>query len=256
MTIRLSASRIFRWHLIAIVLFGILNLLVLFGDALGYHGMLGFSALFRLSGEGNAPSAFSALALVAAALAAARNTQAGALREGERAGWRIFAILLTFMAIDEAIQIHEIMRAVGARLSAVSPWLAFSIYPYGLVALGLAVFLFRFWMRQSRAVMVGIALGGICYVVAAVGLELVEDRMFAAGIGNYDTRMGAAAAVEELGEMVAVALFLRAFLVRFGELGGGAFLSLVGARPILGIEIAPALQPGEPPKPVAVEGDA
>lgn len=238
MTARLSVTRIFCWHLAAIAALGLLNLAVLAGDAAGYHGMLGFSSLFRLSGEGNVPNLFSALAIAATALVAARIAQAETLRDGERQGWRLFALLLAFMAIDEAVQLHESLNAIGLRLRATGPWFHIGVFPYAMVAIGLAIILYRFWARQSRAVRIGIASAGICYVVAAIGMEVAENMLYGAGVSLYDRRMAALFALEELGEMAAVALFLRTFLVRFEELGAGPLLALVGARPLLAIEIS------------------
>lgn len=254
MAVRLSAPRVFRWHLGAIVLLATLNLLVLGGDAAGYHGMLGFSPLFRLADEGNVPSIFSALAILACSLVAARITQADNLRDGERSGWRTLAMVLGFMALDEAVQIHEAVTGV-VRLNALQPWLLPVAYPYAVVALALGLLLFRFWQRQSRAVSLGILSGGVCYLAAAVGMEVVPERLFRAGIAVNDARYTACVALEETGEMLAVALLLRAFLVRCAELGGGPLLALVGARPMVEIEIAPDRQSPPLLQPIASRGD-
>lgn len=255
MAVRLSAGRVFRWHLASIVLLATLNLLVLAGDAAGYHGMLGFSPLFRLADEGNAPTIFSALAILAASLVAARIAQAGDGRDGERSGWRILAVVLAFMALDEAIQIHEAVTAI-VRLDALQPWLLPAAYPYAIVALILGLLLFRFWLAQSRAVRLGIALGGTCYLVSAVGMEIVAERLFGAGVTVHDVRFTTAVALEEIGEMLAVALLLRAFLSRFTELGGGPLLALVGVRPMLAVRIEPDMSLAPSPQPTVVRADA
>jgi len=231
---RLTPSRIFRRHLLAILGLAALNAIALIGDLAGFHSMLGFSDLLRLSGEGNLPTLFSALALAATALVAARLSQAGNLRGGEQRGWRVFAWLLAFMALDEAIQLHEILTGIGLRYQAAGPWRHIGIFPYALVAIGLSVLLFRFWAEQSRTVRRGIALAGICYLVAAVGMEIPENLLVSHSVSPYDFRRAAFFAVEELGEMIAVALFLRTFLLRFAELGGGPLLALTA------IEIEPA----------------
>lgn len=247
----LTVSRVFRRHLLVIAVLGLLNLMVLIGDAAGHIGLLGFSPLFRVSGEGNIPNLFSALAIAAAALVALRVSQSAGLRADERAGWRVFAGLFGFMAIDEAVQLHEALNAIGHRLQAAGPWLYVGIFPYAAVAFLLSIILARFWVRQSKAVRFGIAAAGICYVAAAIGLEIPENVLGDAGVSPYDARMGALFAMEELGEMAAVALFLRTFLVRFAELGGGPLLALVGARPIFAIEIAPASKAIHAPDPIS-----
>ncbi len=250
MAARLSVSRIFRGHLLVILLLGCLNLLVMIGDARDNHLTAGLSHLFRLSSEGNVPNLFSALAIAAAALVAARVAQVPGLAAAERSGWRMLAILFAFMALDEAVQIHEGLSAVGHAYGAAGPWLNAGVFAYALVALFVIVWLFRFWLRQGRAVRAGFALGGIVYLVSAIGLEVRENVLMSAGVSHYDLRLGTLFTLEELGEMVAVALFLRTFLCRFAELGGGPLLALVGARPMLAIDIEPASELAHAPQPV------
>jgi hypothetical protein len=239
MTARFTVSRFFRLHLAAILALGLLNLFVLAGDARGSHLLFGYSPLFRLSAEGNIPNLFSALGLAAAALAAARLTQAGALREGERRGWIVLAAVLALMALDEAAQVHEAMNAIGRRFRASGPFYYIGAFPYLLVAAALALLLFRFWLEQSSRVKRGIAIGGLCYLSAAIGMEVMENILIDRGTSTFDARMAALFAVEELGEMFAAALLLRTFLVRFEELGGGPLLTLAGERPLFAIEIVP-----------------
>lgn len=242
MAARLTVSAIFRRHLLAIATLGLLNAVTLVGDAFGHINLLGFSTLFRLAYEANIPTLFSALALAAAALVALRLAQADDLAAVERAGWRVFALVFAFMALDEIAQLHEVLNAVGARFQPRGPWLYVGIFPYAAVALWLTVILFRFWSRQSRAVRGGIVIAGGCYLVAAIGIEMPENLLTDAGVSDFDFRLGLLFAAEELGEMVAVAVFLRAFLVRFEELGGGPLLALVGERPLLAIEVVPRLK--------------
>lgn len=248
MVARLTVSTIFRRHLLAIAMLGLLNAMTLVGDALGHINLLGFSTLFRLAYEANIPTLFSALALAVAALVALRLTQADGLADGDRAGWRVFALVFAFMALDEIAQLHEVLNAMGARFQPQGPWLYVGIFPYAVVALWLSLILFRFWQRQSGAVRGGIALAGGCYLIAAIGIEMPENLLTDAGVSDFDLRLGLLFAAEELGEMVAVAIFLRAFLVRFEELGGGPLLALVGERPLLALEIAPRLK-AIPPAP-------
>ena len=133
----------------------------------------------------------------------------------------MLAAVLALMALDEAVQVHEAMNAVGRRFNASGPFYYIGAFPYLLVAAALAVFLFRFSLEQSGRVKRGIAIGGLCYLAAAIGMEVLENILIDRGTSAFDARMAALFAVEELGEMFAAALLLRTFLVRFEELGGG-----------------------------------
>ena len=239
MTARFTVPRFFALHLAAILTLGLLNAIVLLGDTAGYHHLFGYSQLFRLSGEGNIPNLFSALGLVVGSLAAARLAQAGGLRTGERRGWIVLALVLVLMALDEAVQIHESLNAIGRRFNASGPFYYIGAFPYVLVAAGLALFLFRFWRGQSGPVKRGIVLGGAFYLFAAIGMEVFENILIDRGTSAFDPRMATLFLVEELGEMVASAILLRTFLLRFEELGGGLLWGLVGERPLFAIEIEP-----------------
>ena len=251
--IRLTVARLFRGHLVAIILFGVVHLLVVAGDYGGPRPLLAFSPLFRLTDEGNLPSLFSALALAACALVAVRIAQSSALRAGEARGWRLLAGVFGFVALDEATQLHEVLSRFGAALGTSGPLLFAGAFPYAAVAVALAVVLHRFWFEQSRAVRRGIAVAGLLYVAAAVGLEAPENLMLDRGLGMYDLRLAPFHAAEELGEMAAAALFLRGFLLRFVELGGGPLLALVGERPIMAVAIVPESEIVDAPDPVAME---
>jgi hypothetical protein len=240
MTAELTVSQVFRGHLLAIAMLAALDAIVQVGDAAGYHSLLGFSPLFRLSGEGNAPTLISALAIGATALVALRLRQMAALSAEERTGWRVLAWLLAFMALDEMLQLHELMHQLGQRLLPAGPRVPYGQLPYALAALAFAATLLRFWARQSRGVRAGLAAAAALYGVTAFGLEIVEFALVDAGARPYDPVMGVRFAAEELGEMVAIALLLRTFLARFGALGGGALLALTGERPIFAVTIRPA----------------
>jgi hypothetical protein len=221
-------------------------------DPPGYHERFGFAALFSFIVEGNIPSTFSGLVLAATALVAARLAQAEGLREGERNGWRIFAFTFLFLAVDETTQLHEALNPIGWALGTSGAWRHIGVFPYALLALCLGLALFPFWARQSRPVKWGIAAAGIAYVAATVGIEMPENMLREGGYPSRARRLVALNTVEEWTEMIAVAVFLRCFLIRFVELGGGSLLALVGARPMLAIEIVQS-EKVDSAQPVAVQ---
>lgn len=237
MEARLSISTIFRRHLLAIAALAILNIVGWAVDPPNYHERFGFAALFSFIVEGNIPSIFSGLVLTATALVAARLAQSDSLREGERRGWRILAFTFVFLAVDETAQLHEALNPIGWALGTSGAFRHVGAFPYALLALCLGVALFPFWARQSRAVSWGIAVAGVAYVIATVGIEMPENMLRENGYPSRARRLVALNTIEESMEMLAVALFLRSFLIRFVELGGGPLLALVGARPLLAIQI-------------------
>lgn len=224
---RLAPGRIFAWHLIIIAAMGLAFAAIVLADQLGHHRLYKISDMFRLDREGNLPSFFSALALLAGAMAANAVRMALPGDARERIGWGIFAVAFLFMGIDEAVSIHEMIQTPEflRHLGRISHFFYyFGILPYLLFCAWLAIYLFPFWLRQSPSVRNGMAIGGICYVIAAVGMELIENNLVSTGVTYYSLRMAVNFALEELGEMVAVAIFLRTFLTRLAEIGGGYLL--------------------------------
>lgn len=227
---KVSPGRVFAFHLMAIAALGLAFAMVVTADRLGHPTLMGFSDLFRLQREGNAPSFFSALALIVAALAANANRSMLPKLDSERGTWAIIACVFTFMAVDEAIQLHEMIKLPN-RIQRLSPYLYYAgVFPYLLLSIWLAIRLFPFWRNQSFPVRTGFAVGGVLYVFAAIGMELVESDYASAHLSEHSLRMSIGFAFEELGEMVAVAIFLRTFLTRLVELGGGLLLPLVVER--------------------------
>lgn len=226
MTITVDARKVFRWHLALIALMGALFGIVVIADMLGRHNLFGFARLFRLTVEANIPTTFSSLALAAAALAAFAITRSAGIDARERHRWTIFSGVFLFLAIDELWQLHELLNPVGRAMHLPAAFHYFGAFPYLLFSAVLGFYMLPFWMRQSRPVMTGLAVGGICYVLAAVGMEIPENLLIAGGAERTDLPMAICYAIEELGEMIAVALFLRAFLTRLEELPSAAMISL------------------------------
>jgi hypothetical protein len=228
MVLRIAPRQIFRWHLATIIALGIANLLVVIIDQFDIH----IGRFMRLSEEGNFPTLFSTAAIAAAALVAWRIASAILVDGAERRAWRILAVLMTFMAVDEGAQIHEMLNHHGLTGPEDGVFSRVGIFPYAAIALLLSIWLFPFWVRQSASVRTGIAFGGICYVTAAAGVELLENASWAAGISQYHPISAALFMCEELGEMLAVAILLRAFLARLAELREPTVVLVGTMRPL------------------------
>lgn len=232
-TIMLDPRSVFRWHLVLIGLMGLLFATVVVGDVNGHHHVFGLSRVFRLSEEANVPTTFSFLALEAAALAALVIRNSAYIDAHERHRWTIFAVVFVFLGVDELWLLHELLSPIGDAMRLPDAFHYFGVFPYLLVAAVLGCYMLPFWLRQSRPVMICLALGGIGYVLAAIGMEVPGNLLTVAGTKPTDPVMAFCYAVEELGEMVAVALFLRAFLTRLGELPSGGAVGLLVRGPAM-----------------------
>lgn len=223
---KITPGRVFVVHLIIILLLGLAFGLVVIADQLGHPRLMGISREFRLQEEANIPSFFSALALFATALAAFTVCHALPRDDRDRLGWKVMGGLFIFMAFDEAAQIHELIKLPHALMTYDRYLHYFSVFPYLAVAGALAAILFPFWLRLSREVRFMFAVAGILYVLSAVGMEVRENGLVTAGLPETALPLAINYLLEELGEMLAVALFLRSVLTRLAELGGGAVLPI------------------------------
>jgi len=207
-------------------------------------------ALFDLDGEAAPGAFFSALALLACAGAGAFVAAA----EPERAirrFWLIAAALAAFLAVDEAVALHEQFGAIGKPLTGgrgvftISWWAVYPLFLAPVVAL-LAPGL----LRQSAATRNRLLAAGALYVGVVIGFEIAQSLArdeFVSALGlrgadgidwtayaqslaspagqTYEMRQHWLTLGEEPLEMAAVALALRAALLRAAELGASLRLT-------------------------------
>jgi hypothetical protein len=221
---------IFAAHLAIIAALIVLNAGILVMDALGHGYLFGFSRLLALQGETNIPAMFSAAALGACSIVAFANRRRLGKVHPDRSAWSILAWVFAFMALDEAVMIHEMADDIGRRVGAGGVFQHVGVFVYVPVVLWLSCRLFPFWLRQEKQLQVWFVVAGAVYVLAAAGLELPENWLESRGVSYDDIRLKLLFITEESGEMLAVAMFLRSFLTIF-ELAGGGLLIPLEVRP-------------------------
>lgn len=162
------------------------------------------------------------------------------------AGWTLLAVFFTYMAIDDAIAIHEnigssledlhaelddgIPGPLGSLLEAY-PSYAWQVTVGPLfAAMGLFLLLFLWQELQTAQLrwLIILALG--CFSLA-VGLDYVEGvyggykQIIVATGWQYETIRHVSKVIEEFIEMLGTSLFLTAFLLHFGAIAGRIQLS-------------------------------
>lgn len=208
---------------IAAVLFGhYLQLGLSSGVDVDTKGALYWLNLFA---ERSAGTWLNALLLGAIAVpAAACALAAGTVRL--RRGWLALAGLALLLSIDEVAGLHEsaieLMRD-AAGLSGALRYAAWTL-PAVAVMAAFLVWQWRFFRVLPRSLASRIALGGLLYVVAAVGFEVLQSLLLTgAGDGERWTPfLQATVGLEEGLEMVAAAVVLLAVLRHLGEIAPSA----------------------------------
>ena len=195
------------------VVFGLIALVIALGVTvmvLRHHGhghLFGLVRIFDLESEGNLPTVFSMLLLMACGvLCLLHASEAANMRV--RRQWKGLAGLLMFLGLDEMIQIHElfVIHRVEGGSSVFYSW----TITYGILFLGLCAIYLPFYLRLPRQLKIQLTLAVIIYVGGAVGMErLWEAYYMSSGAGH---KMLLMVMIEESMEMIGLGLAFRALL--------------------------------------------
>jgi hypothetical protein len=166
---------------------------------------------FDMGEELTFPTWFSTALLVTAALvslAAAQRVQSPVARRG----FRILTWAMFYLSLDEATELHERTTDPlrnGLDLGGLLYWSW--VIPAGLAVLLVGVLLWRFLTTLPSHAQSPLMLSGALYVFCALVLELVEGYFFDQGGASAATDI--LSLIEEVGEMVAVMLYIRTVVV-------------------------------------------
>lgn len=233
MRIAVNIDRLFRWHLVCIAFFAIAHVLVMACfDLLGFERLRFLARLFSLNAEQNPPALFSAGALLlTAAVCGLCATQSN---QKENVFWILMTIVFGYLAIDEAVSIHELFtprariffHASGAFANA---W----VIPYGIALIIFLFFIFDPLMRLPAKTRHGFVLAGILFVTGALGFEMIDAGVRSPAVMPWMTQSLASSIYilcEESLEMLGIALALRTSLRHLTGRSGGMDVIFAIAR--------------------------
>ena len=180
-------------------------------------GIYGFGAekhwldSLNMDRELNLPTLFSSALLLMAALLMRRlghNSNPDAADD-----WRLLSKIFIFLALDEALQIHEILIIPGLRHQ-VHPALASTwVVPYAALAL-IMLWKFRSFLGSiPRATATGLLRSGAVYVGGAIGMEMIGSFAVRSSlIRLHSPWYGAITGLEETLELVGIILLIDALM--------------------------------------------
>ena len=180
-------------------------------------GIYGFGAekhwldSLNMDREVNLPTLFSSALLLMAALLMRRLGQSSDHIAAQ--DWRLLSKIFIFLALDEALQIHEILIIPGLRHQ-VHPALASTwVVPYAALAL-IMLWKFRSFLGSiPRATATGLLRSGAVYVGGAIGMEMIGSFAVRSSlIRLHSPWYGAITGLEETLELVGIILLIDALM--------------------------------------------
>ena len=180
-------------------------------------GIYGFGAekhwldSLNMDRELNLPTLFSSSLLLISALLMQRLGHNGNPDAAD--DWRLLSKIFIFLALDEALQIHEILIIPGLRHQ-VHPALASTwVVPYAALAL-IMLWKFRSFLGSiPRATATGLLRSGAVYVGGAIGMEMIGSFAVRSSlIRLHSPWYGAITGLEEALELVGIILLIDALM--------------------------------------------
>lgn len=188
--------------------------------------------LFDLSEESNLPTFYATSTLLvcsALLLLIARLTPPAS--ENRPLHWSGLSAIFAFLAADEFTQLHETLT-VPFRVTLQTEGLLYYawILPYGVALAALALIYSGFLKRLPPGTRNRFVLAGVVFVTGAVGFEALGGREDAAN--GWDTLAYLAySTLEELLEMIGVAIFLVALVQYLESIRGSVELHFTPSGP-------------------------
>ena len=182
---------------------------------LDHDHVFGLVKFFDLNTENNAPSFYSALAIIFCSILL---TFICLSQQGvKRIQWGGLALLFFYLGLDEALQLHDrldipLRTALGTSGVLRHAW----IIPYGIMLLALLAIYGKFLLQLDKATRIRFIASGIVFVVGAIGFEILSGLREAA-VGYKNAGYAFIYTVEEFLEMMGIALFARALVIYLEE---------------------------------------
>lgn len=160
--------------------------------------------------ELNLPTLFSSGLMLGIAVLLQRLQTTG---KESPADWRLLSRIFVFLALDEALQIHELLIFPGLRHQ-IHPALASTwVIPYGVLVLVL-LWRFRTFLRTLPSAFASRALqAGMVYIGGTIGMEMVGSFAVRSDlIRLHSFWYGAITGLEETLELLGLILFIHALM--------------------------------------------
>jgi hypothetical protein len=175
---------------------------------------VGLIAAFDMNREANVPTLFSTLLLLAVGfllwvIARGKKEQSGDYYWH----WKLLSIVFFYLAVDEAVGIHELLIVPLRTLLNAGGVLYFTwVIPGLAVVLGLGLYYLKFIMHLTTVDRFRFVVAGVMYVGGAIGVEMIGGHYYWMTNRAKDLNYTLITTLEESLEMAGLTLFIFALL--------------------------------------------
>lgn len=154
---------------------------------LGYHHVFGLVALFNMATEYNVPTLFASVLLLVNSLLFLVLFLTDTSDQRARRAWLLLAVAFSFLAVDEAVLLHErLIEPVRAWLG-VGGYLYFAwVIPYAIGVAVLGLFVTAPIWRLGWRFRCLFSLAAVAYLGGAVGIEMLGGYYYEANQRRVD----------------------------------------------------------------------
>ncbi|WP_209402303.1 hypothetical protein [Pseudozobellia sp. WGM2] len=171
------------------------------------------AVLFDFNEETNIPTFYSSLTLLACSLLLYYIYRSKILKDYSAKSWLMLSGVFLFLGIDEMASIHEqIMVLLQNSFEFTGVFYYAWIIPYGIAIIISAIVYLPFLWSLPKQIKALFILSACLFIGGAVGVEIIggqHDEMY----GKHNLTYSLLYTIEELLEMIGVAIFLYALLV-------------------------------------------
>lgn len=174
-----------------------------------------FFRIFYLDDESNIPTLYSTMSIIVVAVllfvVAFLNKRTG---KSPNSYWIFLGILFTLLAYDESSSLHENFNEIfWEKYPELPVYLGFGwVIPYFFILVVLGIFSINFLKGLPSKTAVLFIFSGVIYISGAMGMEFIGAYLWATQGGQADLLYNFFATLEELLEMLGIALFIYAIL--------------------------------------------
>ncbi len=187
---------------------------------LGHPYVFGLVSLFNFDTEANVPTIYSALAMLFASILLLYIFALQRKQRDPSLAWFGLSLIFFYLAVDEAVSIHEHAGLPFERFMDASGLLFFTwVIPYGIALILLTLIYWKFIMALPRQITLLFVTSAVVFVTGAIGLELLGGRQYEA-YGANNIVYAIFYTCEELLEMLGVVIFIYALLLYINRHSG------------------------------------